>query len=399
MATLVDKRKFGKDKAALNRHKFMKRYKEVIKANISNIITRGSIKDFSFKDKKITLEKSLSIPWFSFDGDQSVQVHINSGNDRYKTGDRISKDLESITQALSRLMNGDGDEGTDDFDFLLTQDEFMDLFFEELALPDMLKQSISNTVPETRRCGYSNTGSPSSLNVRKTITNSIMRRMALEKEEERKELLVEEGDEVRKKKAIPFIDDFDLRYNHRDKVDVPISKAVMFCLMDVSGSMGEKEKGIAKRFFILLKLFLECNYDKVDIVFIRHAEWAEECSEAVFFNGRESGGTLISSGYKVILDVISQRYPTSSWNVYICQATDGDNFESNSIITNMLSYDLLPLSQYFAFIEIISNKARESELFEDVKDLSKSTKNLAVASIKDYNQIWEVFKGLFERSK
>jgi len=114
------------------------------------------------------------------------------------------------------------------------------------------------------------------------------------------------------------------------RVPVPSSKAVMFCIMDVSGSMTQSIKDIAKRFFILLYLFLERNYKQIELVFVRHHTHAKEVDEQEFFYSRETGGTIVSSALKLTADIIDARYSPADWNIYIAQASDGDNWDGDS---------------------------------------------------------------------
>jgi uncharacterized sporulation protein YeaH/YhbH (DUF444 family) len=208
-------------------------------------------------------------------------------------------------------------------------------------------------------------------------------------------------------KKSPLIEDIDLKYNFKDKVEVPTTKAVMVCLMDVSGSMGEKEKDMAKRFFILLNLFLKRNYTTVDVVFVRHAETADEVDEETFFHGRISGGTIISSGYEKISQILKAKYNPEQWNIYIAQASDGDNWEDdNQEMEKVLVSQLLPISQYFAYIDIINPmfdmiyrgaSSGGSNTFKIMNRLMKSHKNLQARIVKNYEEIFPVFRSLFKK--
>jgi uncharacterized sporulation protein YeaH/YhbH (DUF444 family) len=403
MSHIVDKRFTIKDGSVVNRQKFIERYKNKIKEAVKNIINKESIKDFKFKDKKIKIttdDGSLDIPNFELDPENGVYSDISVGNKKYKKGQTVGKPPRGNGAGNKGSNKGGGEDG---FEFVLTEQEFSDIFFEDLALPDLVKKQFTGDTYEIQRCGYSNSGGPSSLSIKQTIIRAFMRRFAIKKkiEKEGDKLIVEEGQiVVKKKKKISFLEDIDLKYNHKDRVELPSSKAVMFCLMDVSGSMGEKEKDISKRFFILLNMFLKRNYDIVDVVFVRHAEWAEECTEDVFFHGRESGGTVISSGYEKILDIVQQKYNPEQWNIYISQATDGDNFDSdNETMVNILTQHLLPICQYFAFVELRSGRFQPSVLFGICENIAKQAKNFAICFIDDYPQIFEVFRSLFTKEK
>ncbi|NJM55573.1 MAG: YeaH/YhbH family protein, partial [Verrucomicrobiae bacterium] len=150
-------------------------------------------------------------------------------------------------------------------------------------------------------------------------------------DEDRAKILVEEINHLRARaRAVPFIDTFDLRYANRVKQPQPTTQAVMFCIMDVSGSMDRARKDLAKRFFTLLYLFLKRNYEKIEVVFIRHHTVAKEVDEQEFFYSRETGGTVVSSALQLMGEIITERYPISSWNIYAAQASDGDNWHHDS---------------------------------------------------------------------
>src|SRR5208337_4132573 len=227
----------------------------------------------------------------------------------------------------SGRQGADSGSGEDPFSFALSEAEFLDILFEDLELPDLVKASLKDlSAKEFRRAGYSNDGATPNLAVLRTMRVSMSRRFALRRptdaEVDRLEAAPELADELRirqlyadierlkrRQRAVPFIDPIDVRYNRFTPTNVPRAKAVMFCLMDVSASMGAREKDLAKRFFILLHLFLKRKYERVDVVFIRHAHEAAEVDEQEFFYGRETGGTVVSSALKAMIAARAQRYP------------------------------------------------------------------------------------------
>ncbi|MEM7258067.1 MAG: DUF444 family protein, partial [Pseudomonadota bacterium] len=198
---------------------------------------------------------------------------------------------------------------------------------------------------------------------------------------------------------IPFIDDFDLKFNITRKEPQPCSKAVMFCLMDVSGSMDQRTKDIAKRFFILLYLFLQRNYEKTEVVFIRHHSTAKEVDEEEFFYSRETGGTVVSSALRLMNEIIEQRYPITEWNLYGAQASDGDNWTNDSPVCHKLLADrLLPLLQYYCYIEITDRGHQELwQYYEKLADTNPEA--FALRAIEDYADIYPVFRDLFQRDR
>ena len=166
--------------------------------------------------------------------------------------------------------------------------------------------------------------------------------------------------------------------------------------MDVSGSMDESRKDMAKRFFILLYLFLERVYERIDVVFIRHHTQAQEVDEETFFHSRETGGTVVSSALKLMQQVIEKRYPVEEWNIYGAQASDGDNWDNDSLTCKTLLADkLLPLCQYFAYVEICDGPGQN--LWDEYARLQPWVPNFAMQKIRQPADIYPVFRELFKK--
>jgi uncharacterized protein len=237
---------------------------------------------------------------------------------------------------------GEGDS-EDAFRFVLSRDEFVDLFLDDLELPDLAKRKLAEAESEgLRRAGYSTSGSPANISVSRTVQLAMARRIALRRprpetiaqleaeiadcDEARRVELMAELDALKAKfRRIPYIDPIDIRYRRFETVPKPVVQAVMFCLMDVSGSMSEHMKDLAKRFCMLLYVFLTRRYRHVEIVFIRHTNRAEEVDEDTFFHGPASGGTLVSSALQAMHEIVRSRFSPADWNIYAAQASDGDN--------------------------------------------------------------------------
>jgi hypothetical protein len=314
----------------------------------------------------------------------------------------------------------DGGEMEDDFVFHISREEFLNIFFDDLALPNLVKTQLTR-INEHKlvRAGYTQSGIPSNLNVVRSMRGALGRRTALsapyrqrlrEAEAELEELLrrldadhpevVELREEIQRLRirieAIPFIDSFDLRFNNRLRQPKPTTQAVMFCLMDVSGSMDEEKKQIAKRFFLLLYLFLQRTYEHIDVVFIRHHTVAKEVSEEDFFHSRESGGTVVSSALRLMQEIVRERYATGAWNIYGAQASDGDNWENDSpTCRDLLIGSIMPLVQYFAYIEITAGEAQN--LWREYLQVKVHSKNFAMQRIESLTDIYPVFRELFKK--
>jgi uncharacterized sporulation protein YeaH/YhbH (DUF444 family) len=210
----------------------------------------------------------------------------------------------------------------------------------------------------------------------------------------------------RKAATIPYVDPLDVRYRRFEAEPTPIAKAAMFCLMDVSGSMDEHMKDLAKRFFSLLYLFLKRRYEHVDVVFIRHAHMAQEVDEDTFFHSRETGGTVVSTALAEMARIVKERYPVTDWNIYAAQSSDGDNTASDNPKTLALLTDvILPVVQYYAYLEVGSDDAqpampgadRPTNLWRAYELVVGPKAPMAMRKVNHRRDIYPVFRELFAR--
>jgi uncharacterized protein len=415
---VIDRRLSGKNKSIGNRERFLRRYREQIRDAVRKAVGDRSIKDIE-QGTDITLPKrDVSEPVFSH-GSGGTRETVHPGNSEYVKGDRIPRP-QGGGGGGGRGASPDG-QSEDDFVFRITRDEFMNYFFDDLALPRLIRTQLLADAPEwkTRRAGFVSEGNPTSLHVVRSMRVALGRRIAmggdaraeLRKLEEHLELLESRADtpvaEIDSLKAelervrariarVPFLDPFDLRYRHRVREPLPTSKAVMFCLMDVSGSMDEARKDLAKRFFILLYLFLTRHYERTDVIFIRHHTQAAEVTEDEFFHATESGGTVVSSALVLMHEIIRERYMGSEWNIYGAQASDGDNWQQDSSkCRDLLDGKLLPLCRYFAYVQVADE---DQNLWEEYARVRDSNTNFAMQKIVTPAQIFPVFRDLFKKS-
>jgi uncharacterized sporulation protein YeaH/YhbH (DUF444 family) len=419
---IIDRRLAGKNKSIGNRERFMRRYKDQIKEAVKRAVDGRGIRDLERGEEVRIPKKDLSEPVFHH-GQGGVRDMVHPGNQDYVRGDRIKRPQGGGGQGSGKGQASDQGEGDDDFTFALSKEEFMQVFFEDLALPNLTRTQLAE-VPEwkSHRAGYSSDGTPNNLHVVRSMRGAIGRRIALgsgtrrelrEMEERLHALklaalggdlaaereikpLEEEIDALRARlDRIPYLDPIDLRYRSRVKVAVPTSKAVMFCLMDVSGSMDEGRKELSKRFFILLYLFLTRHYEKIDIVFIRHHTQAQEVDEENFFHARETGGTVVSSALVLMEEVIKARYSPTEWNIYGAQASDGDNWHHDSgRCRELLANKLLPLCRYFAYVQVAEE---EQNLWEEYTHITETHRHFAMRKATAADQIYPVFRDLFKK--
>lgn len=420
MVRIIDRRFDSKNKSAVNRQRFVRRFKQQIRKAVSEAIQGRSIRDLDNGEKVSIPAKDLSEPHFQH-GKGGIWEQVYAGNDQFSSGDLINRPLGGGSGGSGSGKASNEGEGEDDFVFQLSREEFLDIFFDDLALPNLVRTQLARiTDYKTQRAGFTNSGVPANINIVRSMRGALGRRLALgspyssrlrDLQRELEDALLrfgEDSDEVRalrdeigklrqKIDNIPFIDSFDLRYNNRVKVPQPTTQAVMFCVMDVSGSMDEEKKATAKRFFMLLYLFLNRTYEHIDVVFIRHHTVAKETDEDEFFHSRESGGTVVSSALNLMRDIIRERYAGGRWNIYGAQASDGDNWDNDSpICKDVLGNDILPWCQYFAYIEITPGEPQN--LWREYEKLQSAHVNFAMQRIEKAADIYPVFRELFKKT-
>ncbi len=415
MSHIIDRRKNDKGKSTGNRQKFLKRVENQIKKAIPDIISQESIKDSKEGGSVKVPVRGLDEPSFRHDPKTGKKHLVKPGNDRFNEGDRIPKPKEGSGGKGKGKGSNSPEVTEDEFTVILSREEFLKYFFDDLALPNMVKKLMESTENfSLRRAGYTRDSVPSRLNIKSSYQQSLGRQLALKgvfdqkvlkleemlagaKDPEERENLEAEIEKVKRQaNTIPFFEDIDLRYNNFERVPVPITSAVMFCIMDVSASMGQHEKDIAKRFFTLLYIFLSRQYKNVELVFIRHHTEAKEVNEEEFFNSRESGGTVVAPSLQLMDKIIQERYD-ENWNIYCCQASDGDVWSKQDALEckQQVQEVLLPEIQYMAYIEI-SNKERESDLWQAYNRISDD-ETFAIRHIYEVYEIWPVFQGLFKK--
>lgn len=419
MTYLIDRRLQGKNKSAVNRERFLRRYKGQIKDAVGRAIKGRSITDIENGEKVSIPVKDVNEPSFGH-AHGGVWEVVNPGNQEYQKGDLINRPKGGGGSGRGRAGNSD-QTSEDDFIFELSREEFMNYFFEDLELPHMVKTQLTATTEfKQQRAGYTVSGTPSNIHVLRSLRGALGRRIAvggssrkrlIEAERELEELLVagaplDDPRVIELKKlvhhlhtrllAIPYIDPFDLRYSNRIKVPKPMTQAVMFCIMDVSGSMDEQRKDTAKRFFILLYLFLKRVYDKIEVVFIRHHTAASEVDENEFFHSRESGGTVVSSALHLLNKILDERFGGGSWNAYVAQASDGDNWDNDSVLCRQLLVNtIMPKVQYYTYVEITDGPPQN--LWEQYSQVPEYHQHFAMQKIVTPADIYPVFRELFKK--
>lgn len=421
MAHFIDRRGNAKKKSTVNRQRFLRRYKQQIKRAVSDAVGDRSVEDIDSGEKVSIPTRDITEPAFH-QGKGGVRDIVHPGNDQFSTGDKIARPPQGQGGGSGNSGASDEDgEAQDDFVFQISKDEYLDLLFEDLALPNLKQTQLDKLVEyKTYRAGFRSDGVPTNIDIVRSLQKSVARRIAMTagkrgqlkeltaqleealrsdtaSDSELRQLRLEIDDVTKRIEKVPFIDTHDLRFRNFERRAVPTSQAVMFCLMDVSGSMDQATKEMAKRFYILLYLFLTRTYKQIDVVYIRHHTQAKEVNEQEFFYSQETGGTIVSSALKLMQEIIAERYPSNKWNIYAAQASDGDNWSDDSpICHSLLAKELLPLLRYFTYIEI-TNRSHQS-LWKEYERLEQTEDNFAMQHIRSVEDIYPVFRELFHKS-
>jgi uncharacterized sporulation protein YeaH/YhbH (DUF444 family) len=428
---VIDRRLNPSGKSLPNRQRFMRLAKETIREAVARSIRERGLADAGKSEPIKIPVKRIAEPRLRHASSGGDRDQVMPGNKEFVQGDTLPKPKNG---AGGKGREGsDSGESEDAFQFTLSSEEYLNILFEELELPDLAKTKLKDAETfRLKRAGHSSSGTPSNLNLVRTMRHSLARRISLGRPRaaemaaleaeiaeleaandanagERLDALKARRESLAARaKRIAYIDPVDLRYNRFEPTPEPNAQAVMFCLMDVSSSMTEDMKDLAKRFFLLLHLFLERKYERVDVVFIRHTTEAKEVDEDTFFHSRESGGTVVSSALQEMKRIAEARYPVSDWNIYAAQASDGDNFPSDSATCmGLMDQTILPLCQYFAYVEV--HDARQSaifhashnasELWKDYQQIAEGHRNFAMKRVFSKADVFPVFHQLFASSR
>ena len=415
---VIDRRLNPSGKSLPNRQRFLRRARKVIRDAVRDASSNRSIREIGNGGVVVIPGVGIDEPRLRT-GAGGVHDRVLPGNKEFVEGDQIARPPGGGAGGRgSGQEPGQGGGGEDEFSIALSASEFLDFFLEDLELPDLERRKLSKTeIAGIRRAGYTTSGSPQNLAITRTMRNALSRRIALRRpkpaEIERAEDAASEGvgteDRARleaeaealrsRTRAIPYIDPIDLRFRRFEPVPRPIAQAVVFCLMDVSGSMSQHMKDIAKRFFMLLYVFLTKRYKHVDIVFIRHTDEAKEVDEQTFFTSRETGGTRVSTALEEMMRVVEARYPVADWNIYVAQASDGDNEPGdNGHAVHLMRESILPLCQYYAYLEVDEphhHGGSRSSLWRAYESIKPETP--AMRRVTSRQEIYPVFRELFRR--
>jgi uncharacterized sporulation protein YeaH/YhbH (DUF444 family) len=417
---VLDRRLNPGGKNLENRQRFLRRAKAIVQQAVRQSSQSRDISDILEGGEVSIPAAGVDEPQFRH-GPGGIRDKILPGNKKFAEGDVLPRP-GGANGGGSGGDAGDGG-GEDAFRFMLSREEFLDLFLDDLELPDLAKKKLAEVEHEgLRRAGYAVTGSPVNIAVARTMRLALARRLALRRPspdtiasleeriaecqdpEERDALRAEITALETRMRRIPYIDPIDIRYRRYEHVPKPVAQAVMFCLMDVSSSMTEHMKDLAKRFYTLLYIFLTRRYRHVEIVFVRHTDRAEEVDEETFFHSPATGGTVVSSAFEAMKHIVELRYRPEDWNIYAAQASDGDNsFSDGEQTARLLTDHILPITQYFAYLEVGEEdglrfgSAARSSIWGIYENLRAAGQPLSMRKVNKQGEIFPVFRDLFQR--
>ncbi len=360
--------------------------KDSIRDNIADILSEESIIG---RDKdKIVKIPIRSVKEYRFIYGENAPG-VAQGNGDQKPGDVVGQ----ADPGDPSVGQGGGDQpGIDAIETDVTLEELISIMFDDLDLPDLEKKSLKQVISEDarRRKGVRTAGIRPRLNKKLTAKNRIRRKFAVQGS---RGINFDEEEQ-----RFPFHKD-DMRYFHIVPTEKEVSNAVVFCIMDTSGSMGTVKKYLARSFYFLLYQFVKQRYQNVEVVFLAHHTEAKEVTEEEFFYKVESGGTYISSGYKKALQLIEDRYHPSLWNIYAFHCSDGDNFYSDNERAVAAAKELCQVCNLFGYGEIKpSGSAYYSgsmlEVFGQI-----DYENFQMLVIEKKEDLWPAFKSFLTKDK
>ena len=372
------------DRSASDRRRHRDKIERAIKEGIHDIVAEESIIGQDGK-KKIKIPVR-GIKEYRFIYGENQKVGSAQGQD-VKRGQKIGKRKQEAQGNGNQPGNEAGEEY---YEVEVTLEELADYLFDSLSLPDLEKKQLKQIMSQKiKRHGYRDKGIRPRLDKKETVKKMLKRRSVAK----RAGKYNPEEDE-----SFAF-NEKDLKYKHFKNSVKHHSNAVIFFLMDISGSMTQTKKYLARSFFFLLYHFVRSKYENTELVFVAHDTEAYEVNEDQFFKRGSGGGTIVSSGLSMVNNIMMKRYHPDNWNVYVFQCTDGDNWPGDNENVASLLQTMKPRCQLFGYCEVDPEEDRlkwshdESELTKLYKNLQDS--NCKAVTLSLPQDIWPAFKTFF----
>jgi hypothetical protein len=386
--SIFKEHRISADRSASDKSRHKQKIERAIRDGIHHVIADESIIGQDGKKKiRIPVRGIKEYQFVYGDNDKNQRVGSAPGKDVAR-GQQVGKSPDKQPAPGDKPGN---EKGVEYYDVEITLEELAAYLFDSLELPELEKKQMKKIMSEKwRRHGYRDYGINPRLDKKKTLVKKLKRRAAAKR--------AGTYDPDDPESRFSFHKD-DLKYKHIKRTTSETSNAVIFFMMDVSGSMSQQKKFLARSFYFLLYQFLNHRYENVDLVFIAHDVQAYEVSEEQFFTRGHGGGTIASSAPEKVLEIIKERYPPSSWNIYSFHCSDGDNWPSDMEKIQNLSLKLKNVCQLYCYCEIEPEESRIKWMTEGTK-LSNAYSPLVdsrfkIVEIRQNEDIWPAFRSIF----
>ena len=385
--SIFKEHKTSADRSASDRRRHKQKIEKAIREGVHHIVADESIIGQDGKKKIRIPVRGIKEFRFVY-GENSKNKRVgNAQGKNIGRGQQIGTNKPEPGQG----QKAGSEQGVEYYDVEITLDELAAYLFDSLELPDLERKHIQKILEKKmQRHGYRSDGIRPRLDKKQSIKKKLKRKAAA------KRVGTHDEDEDER---FPFHKN-DLRYRHIRPVIKETSSAVIFFIMDISGSMGQQKKFLARSFFFLLYQFIRYRYESVDLVFIAHDTQAYEVSEQQFFTRGQGGGTIVSSALEMVLEVIEKRYNPEAWNIYAFHCSDGDNWPSDMDKSIHLSERIRDLSQMYCYSQIVPEEDSVRWVRDDESTLAGAyipleRPNFKIVKIQKNSDIWPAFKTLF----
>ncbi len=395
----------GKERSAEDRRRHRELVEDSIKENIGSIITQESIIGCNGNKKIVIHIRGIKEYSFIYGKNKRGAAH---GDGDERRGDVVGDAQEGKNYGHGGAGDWDGDEI---YETEITVEEFVNYLFDDLDLPYLDRRKLFNSESERgiRKLGYKKKGIPPRLACKRMVIERIKRRQSFRRSEAQKSIPADaqpvaqpnaqsgaQPDAQPATERFPFSKE-DMRFRRLRQTRGKDFNAVAICIMDVSGSMDQTRKYMARSFYFLLYQFLRHRYSHVDVVFIAHTTKAKEVGEVEFFHRGESGGTYISSGYEKALEIIEHRYNPRHWNIYAFHCSDGDNWAEDNKRAVEMAVRLCEVCNLFGYGEIIPGYYYASSTIksEFIKNIHED--NFIAVTITKKDDIGTALKRMLEK--
>jgi len=339
-----------------------------IRQNLRKYISQGEMVGRKGKDLVSIPIPQIDIPRFRFGDRQQGGAGQGDG----EAGDPVGGEQGEEPGDGKKAGQGAGDHIVE---VDVTLDELAAILGEELELPDIIDKGKSKIINEKDRyTGVRRVGPESLRHFRRTYREALKRQISM-------------GQYSRDKPVIVPIPD-DKRYRSWKTEAEPVANAVIIYMMDVSGSMGDEQKEIVRIESFWIDAWLQRQYKGLESRFIIHDAVAREVDRETFFHTRESGGTMISSAYKLCSQLIDDHYPPDEWNIYPFHFSDGDNWSMDDTLgcVELLKQKLLPRANMFAYGQVESPYG-SGQFIKDLRDHFSKDPRVITSEIRDKDAI------------